>query len=93
VVPPLPTSVKLREYRIISDDARLLLGTIYLPSGRLIIDSKKPVADRSAYTVIIARRVELYEGPNLYLNTDYAATDIPLPKGIGPGRGQVSLVQ
>jgi hypothetical protein len=92
-VPPLPTSVKLREYRIISDDARLLLGTIYLPSGRLIIDSKKPVADRSAYTVIIARRVELYEGPNLYLNTNYASTDIPLPKGIGPGRGQVSLVQ
>jgi Flp pilus assembly protein TadG len=91
-VPPLPLGVKLRQYRIISDDARVLLGTIYLPGGRLVIDSKKAVADRSAYTVIVASRVELFEGPNLYLNTDYAATDIPLPKGVGP-QGQVSLVE
>ncbi|KQT86453.1 hypothetical protein ASG59_17535 [Methylobacterium sp. Leaf466] len=34
--------VGLREYRIISNEARTLLGTIYLPAGRLIIDSKKP---------------------------------------------------
>ena len=92
VIPPLPSGVKLREYRIVSDDARMLLGTIYLPGGRLVIDSKKPVADRSAYTVIVARRVELYEGPNLYLNTNYASTDIPLPKGVGP-QPQISLVQ
>jgi Flp pilus assembly protein TadG len=94
VVPSLPPGVKLREYRIISDNARTLLGTIYLPGGRLVIDSKKPVADRSAYTVIVAGRVELYEGPNLYLNTNYASTDIPLPKGVGPqSGGRVSLVQ
>jgi hypothetical protein len=92
-VPPLPLGVKLRQYRIISDDARVLLGTIYLPGGRLVIDSKKTVADRSAYTVIVANRVELYEGPNLILNTDYSSTDIPLPKGVGPQNGQVSLVQ
>jgi Flp pilus assembly protein TadG len=91
-IPLLPLGVKLRQYRIISDDARVLLGTIYLPGGRLVIDSKKAVADRSAYTVIVANRVELFEGPNLFLNTDYASTDIPLPKGIGP-QGQVALVQ
>jgi hypothetical protein len=28
-----------REHAILSDDARLLLGTIYLPKGRLIIDA------------------------------------------------------
>jgi Flp pilus assembly protein TadG len=92
-IPLLPLGVKLRQYRIISDDARVLLGTIYLPGGRLVIDSKKAVADRSAYTVIVASRVELFEGPNLFLNTDYASTDIPLPKGVGPQSGQVSLVQ
>ena len=91
-IPLLPLGVKLRQYRIISDDARVLLGTIYLPGGRLVIDSKKAVADRSAYTVIVANRVELFEGPNLFLNTDYASTDIPLPKGIGP-QGQAALVQ
>ena len=34
-----------REHSILSDDARLLLGTIYLPKGRLIIDATKPIAD------------------------------------------------
>lgn len=71
-------------HRILSDDARMLLGTIYLPKGRLQIDASKPVADRSAYTVIVAQRLELYAGPNLVLNTDYGSTDIPVPQGLGP---------
>jgi hypothetical protein len=35
--------------------------------GRLIVDSSRPVADQSAYTVIVARQINLYEGPNLHL--------------------------
>lgn len=88
---PLPP---LREYRIISDDAQVLLGTIYLPSGRLMIDSKRAVADRSTYTVIVTRRLELFDGPNLVLNSNYAASDIPVPKGVGPVPGSaVSLTR
>lgn len=82
--PPPPGSPPMRQYRIISNDARNLLGTIYLPAGRLIVDSSKPVADRSAYTVVVARQIELFDGPNLYLNTNYGGTDIPVPKGVGP---------
>ena len=81
----------LREYRIISDDARTLLGTIYLPVGRLIIDSKKPVADQSAYTVIIARQINLYDGPDLKLNARYGSTDIPVPNGVGPSSADTVL--
>lgn len=83
----------LREYRIISDEARTLLGTIYLPAGRLIIDSKKPIADQSAYTVIIARLINLYDGPNLVLNARYGGTDIPVPKGVGPSSSDTVLSQ
>jgi Flp pilus assembly protein TadG len=83
----------MREYRIISDDARNLLGTIYLPNGELIVDSSKPVADKSAYTVIVAKQIDLYDGPNLYLNSDYASTDIPVPKGVGSNTSRVSLEQ
>ena len=79
-----------REHKILSDDARLLLGTIYMPQGRLIIDATKPIADKSAYTVIVVRRIDLHDGPNLVLNSDYAATDVPVPKGVGPV-GQVLL--
>lgn len=82
-----------REYRIISDNARTLLGTIYLPVGRLIIDSKRPVADQSAYTVIIARMINLYDGPNLMLNARYGSTDIPVPNGVGPSSADTQLTQ
>lgn len=81
----------LREYRIISDNARMMLGTFYLPVGRLVIDSNSPVADRSAYTVIVAQQINLYEGPNLYLNSDYSGTNIPVPQGVGPTTGSVAL--
>jgi hypothetical protein len=80
-----------REHSILSDDARVLLGTIYMPKGRLIIDATKPVADRSAYTVLVVQQLDLYDGPNLYLNTDYAASDIPVPKGVGPYGGKTML--
>ncbi|MBX9931741.1 MAG: hypothetical protein K2Y56_09425 [Methylobacterium sp.] len=91
-VPPAPpTDTPLRQYRIISDNARMLLGTIYLPAGRLVIDAKNPVADQSAYTVVVARLVNLYEGPNLILNARYGSSDIPLPEGVGPSSADTIL--
>ncbi|MCJ2108347.1 pilus assembly protein TadG-related protein [Methylobacterium sp. E-041] len=90
---PLGLTRPLRTYRIISDDARTMLGTIYLPVGRLVIDADKPVADQSAYTVIVAAQVNLYEGPNLYLNANYDATSVPVPKGVGPISGKLLLTQ
>ncbi len=71
-----------QKFEIFSDDARVLLGTIYLPQGRLYIDAYKPIAQDSAYTVIIAKQVELYAGPHLILNTDYGNTDVPVPDGV-----------
>ncbi|WP_287743345.1 pilus assembly protein TadG-related protein [Methylobacterium sp.] len=92
--PPPPSGTKpLREYRIVSDNTRTMLGTIYLPAGRLVIDAKKPVADQSAYTVIVAQMINLYEGPNLTLNTNYGATTVPVPDGVGPKVGAVSLAR
>ena len=74
---------KLRDYAILSDGARVLEGTIYLPQSKLYIDADAPIADQSAYTAIIARRIALYAGPHLVLNTDYDLTDVPVPDGIG----------
>lgn len=87
------TDQPVRQYRIISDNTRMLLGTIYLPAGRLIIDSKKPVADQSTYTVVVARLVNLYEGPNLVLNARYANSDIPVPEGVGPSSADTVISQ
>ena len=73
-----------RQHQIFSDNARNLLGTIYMPQGEIIIDATKPIADKSAYTVLVVNQLHLYSGPNLILNTDYSATDVPVPMGVGP---------
>ena len=70
-------------HRITSRDARRLVGTMYFPKSKLLIDADNPVADQSEYTVIIAREFELREGPELVLNTDYASSTIPVPEGVG----------
>ncbi|WP_331295087.1 Tad domain-containing protein [Methylobacterium hispanicum] len=96
-IPPTPLPLgqtrPMRIYRIISNNARTMLGTIYLPSGRLVIDATQPVADQSAYTVVVAQQVNLYEGPNLYLNANYDATSVPVPKGVGPLSGKLLLTK
>lgn len=80
-----------REHLILSDNARMLLGTIYMPKGRLIIDANKPVADKSAYTVLVVQQLDLYSGPNLVLNSDYSASDVPVPPGVGIYGAKVTI--
>jgi Flp pilus assembly protein TadG len=70
-------------HRIASDNARNLVGTIYLPNNTLTIDSKNPIADQSDYTVIIARKFDMKDGPELVLNTDYENSPVPVPEGVG----------
>jgi hypothetical protein len=48
-----------------------------------MIDANNPVADKSEYTIIIAREFELRDGPELVLKTDYESSPIPVPEGVG----------
>lgn len=89
----LTANLNLRRFRIESDDARTLLGTIYLRDGILEVASNQPIADRSAYTVVVARRIEVSAGPDLVLNTDYDSTDVPVPDGVGPRQARAFLAE
>ncbi len=89
----LTGALNLRHFRISSNNARNLLGTIYLRDGQLDVDSNQPIADRSAYTVIVARRINVTAGPDLYLNTNYDGTDVPVPEGVGPRQVRPYLAQ
>ena len=80
-----------KTYRIMSANARELLGTIYLKKGTLLIDTFLPIADASAYTAIVVNKLEMSGSPTLVLNTDYAASPVPVPSGIGPVGGTVAL--
>ena len=87
----LTGDLNLRHFRISSDNARNLLGTIYLRDGVLDVDANRPIADQSAYTVIVARRIQVSAGPDLVLNTDYEGTDVPVPDGVGPQKPHAYL--
>ncbi len=79
-------------HKLLSNNAPLLLGTIYLPRGELRVDASAPIAQDSAYTAIVARVMRLYGGPHLVLNSNYSQTDVPVPAGI-KGAGQpIALV-
>jgi hypothetical protein len=71
-----------RKHRIGSANASELTGTIYLSRGSLWVDPNSSVAEDSAYTAIIAHKLELNEGPDLVMNSNYGATDVPVPAGV-----------
>jgi hypothetical protein len=73
---------ELQTHEILSNNASQLLGTVYLPRGRLVVNTKRPIAQSSAFTIILARRMEMYGGSNLVLNSDYASTSVPVPGGL-----------
>jgi hypothetical protein len=83
---------KGHNYTIKSENAKRLLGTIYLPNGKLVVDSKSDVAAESAYTVIVAKQIEI-KGANLVVNADYGGSDVPVPEGVGPNSSMVRLTR
>lgn len=77
------TLKKTNEHQINADRAQELTGTIYLPRGLLLIDSSKPVAEQSPFTVLVVNKLDLYDGPNLVLNSNYSGSSVPVPAGLG----------
>lgn len=77
-----PGSPKDTRHEISASKARTLTGTIYLPNGRLVVDPNTAVGENSAYTAIIAHKLNVDNGPTLVLNSNYSATKVPVPPGI-----------
>lgn len=74
----LPSNI----HTISSNNARKLVGTIYVPRGTLTIDANAPVADKPAYTALLVHSLILKEGPHVVLRSDYEMTDVPVPPGL-----------
>jgi len=72
-------------FEISSTAARELLGTIYIPNAKLAVSGAgSAIGDQSAWTVIVAKSIEISEGPNLVINSNYAGSSVPVPQGVGP---------
>lgn len=82
------TRQNTKTFTISSDNAKELLGTIYVPSARLVVTGKKnDVAEDSAWTVILAKTLELNGSARLVVNAEYEGSGVPVPKGVGPLTG------
>jgi len=79
---PALTPKDVRIHKISSNNARNLIGTLYLKNSVLLINAEAPVADASAYTALVVGRLWLQEGPTLHLNADYTETEVPVPGGL-----------
>lgn len=81
-----------QKFEISSSAARELLGTIYLPDAILLVDGKDKIADQSAWTVVVARGIEMKGSPSLVINSNYAGSTVKPPDGVGPRSNDVRLV-
>ncbi len=81
-----------KRFEIDSTHVERLDGVIYVPDAELMVSGKSDVARQSDWTVIVANQLTLTGNPRLYLNADYAGSDIEAPPGVGPRRDAVRLI-
>jgi len=86
------TRSNTQTFTISSDAAHQILGTVYIPSATLAVSgTNNQVADQSAWTVVVAKAITLSGSPNLVINANYAGSTVPVPGGVGPRSGRVTL--
>jgi hypothetical protein len=81
-------------FTISSDSAHKLEGAIYIPDATLqVTGTGNQVADQSAWTVVVAKGLQMQGSPNLVINANYAGSNVPVPAGAGNNyhSGQVAL--
>jgi Flp pilus assembly protein TadG len=90
----LTTRDNTNAFSISSDNARRLEGAVYIPSATLnVTGTSNNVADQSAWTVVVAKSLQLQGSPNLVINANYASSNVPVPAGAGNNyhSGKVTL--
>ncbi len=75
-----------RKFVIRSKNAEQLEGTIYIPRGKLIAEKDSKVGQTSNWTAIVANQIRI-DTADLQVNSDYSASDIPVPDGIAASSG------
>jgi Flp pilus assembly protein TadG len=88
-----PKSPEGTIYEISAKRAANLLGTIYLPKGTLKIHAQNKVAEESAYTVIVANKIDIGKFADVVINSDYGATAVPVPDGLGGANRTIVLAE
>ena len=81
-----------QNFTISSDHVESLLGVVYVPSARMVVEGTADVARDSAWTVIVADSLQMNGSPSLHINANYDATNVPVASGVGPRAGGSRLI-
>lgn len=81
-----------QKFAIRSKNAQLMEGTIYLARGKLFVDKASKVGQNAHWTAIIAGNIEIGNGPDIRINSNYAGSEVPVPDGIS-GSSHSRLIQ
>ncbi|HEY3797523.1 MAG TPA: TadE/TadG family type IV pilus assembly protein [Caulobacteraceae bacterium] len=88
------TRTNTNTFVISSTNARKLEGAIYVPDATLqITGTGNTVADQSAWTVVVAKAVQMTGSPNLVVNANYSSSSVPVPAGVGSNYVSSGAVQ
>ena len=86
-----------REYKgtltLPSDQITKMTGTIYVPTATLEVKGSAKSGNNTPWTVIDAKSLLVDGGAQLVINANYAASNVPVPTGVGNQRQNVQLMQ
>jgi hypothetical protein len=78
------TRLNTSAFNISSTSAEKIEGVIYIPSATLNVQGAgNKVAQQSAWTVVVAQSIQMNGSANLVINSNYAASSVPVPGGVG----------
>jgi len=78
------TRANTGSFNISSTSAEKIEGAIYIPSATLDVQGvANKVAQQSAWTVVVAQSIQTSGSANLVINSNYAASTVPVPGGVG----------
>lgn len=80
-----------RTFTMRSKNAEKMEGVIYLPNGKLFVDKASRVGQTSKWSAIIARQLEIGNGPQIQINSDYGGSTVPVPAGVKGTSNRVYL--
>ena len=82
-----------QDFIVTSDNIERLLGVIYVPEAKLIVEGNADVARDSPWTVIVARMLKPKGSSSLLINANYSSSNVPVPEGVGPRTNGAQLIQ
>ncbi len=86
------TKGNTKTFTISTTSAHKLLGVVYIPNGLLNVTGNNQVAQDSAWTVIVAKAINITGGADLVVNANYAGNGLPpVPTGVGPSAATSSV--